>query len=119
MTMTKTLPACLFRTAADDRAEAHNSAACTRLEREREREVLAAIQRREAEALFDYAIPLLKALPTYLFGVHATAVEAVCGARYWAKGGEAEGFMTLAQRATLLDAARSLVRLALEIAPEG
>ena len=119
-----TLPACLTRTSADDREEAGRAfdemrreanlrEAQIRNESEAFKAALAAIQRREAEAVRALARSLTSARGGFA-ALNDAAVYAAGVADDEARSQCDD--LTLAQRATLLDAARALVRLALEVA---
>jgi hypothetical protein len=110
-----TLPACLTRTAADDREEATREVFGLDPEGQpwesgegpRVDAALAAIQRHEAEAIWKHARDL---------GAHNVArdvAEWAYNEMHYAR--PSEGY-SLDQRGRLLDAARALVRLALEVA---
>ena len=107
-------PDCLRRTVSDDRAEADLAAdlatpgATLPVFADKRDELLAAIQRREAEAVRAKA-PLIR---QSTFTLPRAAAEAAQAAVLECT----DNRLTLAQRATLLDAARSLVRLAIEVA---
>ena len=120
------LPACLTRTAADDRAEARAFMDSPEYDGCNNDEALAAIQRREAEAVLsvsqEYQGPRVKTLPTGgSVALPSSLLETTRKAAVAAKWACAptkyddEVKLTLAQRATLLDAARALVQLALEV----
>lgn len=118
--MTQTIPECLTRTAADDRAEARASVSdpvlwaylrCHNVSESHPNDTaLAAIQRRDAEAVFAIANALSLEDAMGKDAINVAAYQAA-----WTALGCARLNLTLAQRATLLDCARSLVRLALEV----
>ena len=111
-TTTKALPECLTRTAADDRTEAR-----TAYERGNEPAwasadaALAAVLSEQAEAVFDLAHPLPRDPHLSWYAIPDAAERASESARYWCRGSR----LTLPQRARLLDAARALVALAIEV----
>ena len=112
-------PACLLRTAADDRAEArvtvdraHNPGWWGASAAIRDN-ALSAILRREAEAVYDAICSLPRDDGDEMNITARWSAWVVAGlALKWCR----DGNCTLSQRATLLDAARALVRLALEVA---
>jgi len=120
-TTTKALPECLHRVAADDRDDA--ALRCTRphgMSPEAEtvfgigcdgcEHALAAIQREQAEAVFNCARSFLSGGSTY------EVAEWASEAAYYAGDETHEnGRLNASQRARLLDAARALVALAIEV----
>lgn len=119
--MTQALPECLNRSAADDRAEALRSLTDANgrhlhpemTGRKALDAALAAIQRREAEAVHTATHRL------HGNGTAACLLAVQAAQNAWAACRPVGGYAqwTLPQRATLLDAARALVRLAIEVSP--
>ena len=136
--MTTTLPKCLTRRAADDRWEARDDA-CAALNRKARRvnkremptgawvqnaawpeafdAALAEIQRTQAEAIRDL-IPRHWERPEHfaLTSLRGVAFRAASYANYVANFYAEKTSLTPAQRATLLDATRMLVSVAIEVA---